>query len=71
MCQRVLNLLEAGHLRVKEVVIKRIAVVKLGVTPIKLDYSNGGGSGRSSIAVKVRADTAKLTNLIVAGFEES
>ena len=37
-CKRVLNLLEPGDLRLWQVVIKRVAVVKLGV-------NNGSGDG--------------------------
>ena len=37
-CERVLNLLEQGDLRLGQVVIKRVAVVKLGV-------NNGSGDG--------------------------
>ena len=40
-CKRVLDLLELGDLRLGQVVIKRVAVVKLGV-------NNGSGDGGSS-----------------------
>jgi len=39
-CKRVLDLLEPGDLRLGQVVIKRVAVVKLGV-------NNGSGDGGS------------------------
>jgi len=39
-CKRVLDLLEPGDLRLGQVVIKRVAVVKLGV-------QNGSGDGGS------------------------
>jgi len=31
MCKRVLNLLEAGYLRLREVVVNRITVIKFGM----------------------------------------
>ena len=40
MCERVLDLLEPGDLRLGQVVIKRVAVVKLGVN----NKSSDGGS---------------------------
>jgi len=40
MCNRVLDLLELGDLRLGQVVIKRVAVVKLGV-------NNGSGDGEA------------------------
>jgi len=46
MCKRVLDLLEPGDLRLGHVVIKRVAVVKLGV-------NNGSGSGVSCFGIEV------------------
>ena len=40
ICKRVLDLLEPGDLRLGQVVIKRVAVVKLGVNS---GSGNGGG----------------------------
>ena len=62
-CKRVLvlDLLEPGDLRPGQVVINRIAVVKLGV-------NNGSGDGGGCFRIKVRVDTAKLTNTVIAGF---
>jgi len=57
-CKKVLDLLEPGDLR-REVVIKRVAVVKLGV-------DNGSGDGRSCFGIEVWTDTAKLTNMVIA-----
>ena len=54
---RVLDLLEPGDLRLGQVVIKRVAVVKLGV-------NNGSGDGGSSFGIEVWMDTAKLTNMV-------
>ena len=60
-CKRVLNLLEPGDLRLEQVVIKRVAVVKLGV-------NSGSGDGGSCFGVEVWTDTVKLTNVVIAGF---
>jgi len=46
-CKRVLDLLEPGDLRLGQVVIKRVAVVELGV-------NNGSGDGGSCFGVEVR-----------------
>ena len=48
----VLDLLEPGDLRLGQVVIKRVAVVKLGV-------NNKSGDGGSCFKIKVWMDTAK------------
>jgi len=56
-CKRVLDLLEPGDLRLGQVVIKRVAVVKLGV-------NNGSGDGVSCIGIEVWTDTAKLANMV-------
>jgi len=53
--------LEPGDLRPGQVVINRIAVVKLGV-------NNRSGDGGGCFRIKVRVDTAKLTNTVIAGF---
>ena len=57
----VLDLLEPGDLRLEQVVIKRVAVVKLGV-------NNGNGNGGSCFGIEVWADTAKLANMVIARF---
>ena len=57
--KRVLNLLEPVKLTVWKVMIERVAVVKF-----RVNY--GGGNGAGCLEVKVRADTAKFTNVIVA-----
>ena len=59
--KRVLDLLEPGDVRLGEVVIKRVAVVKLGV-------SNGSGDGGSCFGIELWTDTAKLTNMVIARF---
>jgi len=53
--------LESGDLRLGQVVIKRVAVVKLGV-------NNGSSDGGSGFGIEVWTDTAKLTNMIIARF---
>ena len=56
-CARVLDLLQT----LGQVVIKRVAVVKLGV-------NNGSGDGGSCFGIKVWTDTAKLTDMVIARF---
>jgi len=58
-CKRVLDLLEPGDLGVGQVVIKRVAVVELGV-------NNKSGDGGSCLVSWT--DTAKLTDMVIAGF---
>jgi len=60
-CKRVMDLLEPGDLRLGQVVIKRVAVVKPGV-------NNGNGDGGSCFGIDVWTDTAKLANLVIARF---
>ena len=62
-CKRVLDLLEPGDLKLGQVVIKRVAVVELG-----LGVNNGIGDGGSCFGIEVRTDTAKLTvtDMIIA-----
>ena len=58
MCKRVLDLLEPGDLKLRQVVIKRVAVVELGV-------NNGSGDGGSCFGIEVWTDTAKLTDMVI------
>ena len=63
-CERVLellDLLEPGDLTLGQVVIKRVAVVELGV-------NSGSGNGGSCFGIEVWTDTAKLTNTVIARF---
>ena len=60
-CKRVLDLLQPGDLRLGQVVIKRVAVVELGV-------NNGSGYGGGCFGIEVWTDTAKLTNMVIARF---
>ena len=60
-CKSVLDLVEPGDLRLGQVVIKRVAVVKLGV----VSRSDDGGS---CCGIEVWMDTAKLTDMVIARF---
>ena len=59
--KRVLDLLEPGDLTLGQVVIKRVAVVKLGV-------NNGSGGGGNCFGIEVWMDKAKLVNVVIARF---
>jgi len=56
---RVLNLLEPVKLTVWKVMVERVTVVKF-----RVNY--GGGNGAGYFEVKVWADTAKFTDVIIA-----
>ena len=58
MSKRVLNLLEPVKLSVWKVMIERVTVFKF-----RVNY--GGGNGAGCFEVKVWADTAKFTDVIV------
>ena len=58
-CERVLDLLEPGDLKLGQVVIKRVAVVELGV-------NNGSGDGGSRFGIDVWRDTVTLTDMVIA-----
>ena len=60
-CKRVLDLLKPSDLTLGQVVIKRVAVVKLGV-------NNGSGDGGSCFGIEVWTDTTKLANMVIARF---
>ena len=53
--------LKPGDLTLGQVVIKRVAVVELGV-------NSGSGDGGGCFGIMVWTDTAKLTDMVVAGF---
>jgi len=57
-CKRVLDLLKPGDLTLGQVVIKRVAVVELGV-------NSGSGDGGGCFGIE---DTAKLTDMVIARF---
>jgi len=61
MCNRVLDLLEPGDLRLGQVEIKRVAVNKLGV-------SSGSGEGGSCFGIEEWTDTAKLVKMVIARY---
>ena len=48
--KRVLDLLEAGDLRLRYVVVERITVIEFGVN------DGGGNNGASCVGIKVRTD---------------
>ena len=53
--------MELGDLRLGQVVIKRVAVVELGV-------NSGSGDGGGCFGIEVWTDTVKLTNMVIARF---
>ena len=57
--KRILNLLEPVKLTVWKVMVERVTVVKF-----RVNY--GGGNGAGYFEVKVWADTAKFTDVIIA-----
>jgi len=59
--KRVLDLLEPGDLTLGQVVIKRVALVELGV-------NNGSGNGGGCFGIDVWTDTAKLADMVIARF---
>ena len=59
--KKVLDLLEPGDLRLGQVVINGVAVVKLG-------GNNESCDGGSCFGIEVWTDTAKLTNMVIARF---
>jgi len=54
----VLDLLEAVYLRLGKIVAERVIVVKFKV-------DNGGSDGTGCFRIKVRTDTAELTNMSI------
>ena len=58
--KRIHDLLQAGYLRLGEIVIKRITVIKFGV-------DDRGGSDGGCFGIEL-TNVAKLTNMILAGF---
>ena len=59
-CKRVLDLLEPGNLTLGQVVIKRGAVVELGV-------NNGSDDGGGCFGIEVWTDTADM-DMVIARF---
>ena len=62
-CKTVLNLPEAVYLRLRKIVVERVTVVKFRV-------DNRGSSGTGCFRIKVRMDTAELTNTRIAGLRK-
>jgi len=59
-CKTVLNLLEVVYLRLRKIVVKR-------VTAVKFRMNNRGSSGTGCFRIKVRTNTAELTNMRIVG----
>ena len=53
--------MKPGDLTLGQVVIKRVAVVELGV-------NNGSDDGGGCFGIEVWTDTAKLTDMVIARF---
>ena len=62
-CKTVLSLLEAVYLRLRKIVVERVTVVKFRV-------DNRGSDGTGCFRIKVRTDTAELTNMRIAGLRK-
>jgi len=62
-CNTVLNLLEAVYLRLGKIVVERVTVIKFRV-------DNRGSNGTGCFRIKVRTDTAELTNMRIAGLRK-
>ena len=60
-CRRVLDPLKPGDLTLRQVVIKRVAVVELGV-------NNGSGGGGGCFGIEVWADIAGAINVYGCAF---
>ena len=58
-CKRVLDPLKPSDLTLGQVVVKRVAVVELGV-------NTGSGDGGGCFGIEVRTDTTKLTDMVIA-----
>ena len=62
-CKTVLNLLEAVYLQLRKTVIE-------GVTVVKFRVHNRGSNSTGCFRIKVRTDTAELTNMRIAGLRK-
>jgi len=62
-CKTVLNLLEAVYLGLRKIEVERVTVVKFRV-------DNRGSNVTCCFRIKVRTDTAELTNMKIAGLRE-
>ena len=59
-CKTVLNLLEAVYFGLRKIEVERVTVVKFRV-------DNRGSNGTGCFRIKVRTDTAEITNMRIAG----
>jgi len=62
--KRILDVLETIYFIFWKTVVQKVTVVKLGVY-------DGGGNCFGGVKVKVGMDTAKSTDVMVAGFRQS
>ena len=62
-CKTILNLLEAVYLGLKKIEVERVTVVKFRV-------DNRCSNGTGCFRIKVRTDTAELTNMRIAGLRK-
>ena len=62
-CKTVLNLLEEVYLTLRKIAVERVTVVKFRV-------DNRGSNGTGCFRIKVRTDTAELTNMRIAGLRK-
>jgi len=62
-CKTVLNLLQEVYLRLRKILVERVTVVKFRV-------DNRGSNGTGCVRIKVRTDTAELTNMRIAGLRK-
>jgi len=60
-CERVLHLLEADYLILRDIVAKKIIITKFGV-------NDGSGNSRGCFGIQVRAGTTQLAYMIMARF---
>ena len=61
--KRILDELGAVYLRLREIEVEGVAVIKLRV-------NNGGGDGTSCFKIKIRTDTTNLTNVRITRFTQ-
>ena len=62
-CKTVLNLLEAVYLRFRKIVVDRVTVVKFRV-------DNRGSDGTGCFRIEVRAYSAKMSDMRIAGLRK-
>ena len=62
-CKTVVKLLEAVYLRLRKIVVERVTVVKFRV-------DNRGSNSTGCFRIKLRTDTAELTNMRIAGLRK-